>query len=201
MADAVIFMIENGQFALEIVDTAEVGYEDTWQAPGGATVDTAVLADYDASSAAFMCQVTSGALTATADTTTVDVPATFCNPAKSIPQPGETSYALDVSVLQDPNVAAGISRYLFEHDTEEAYFYLGLNGVDPPKAIGRVRLVSATIGGGARTVLTADVSLPCSRKPSVEFGDGTTSVVIPAAGAPLAAQATTQTKAAEPATA
>lgn len=178
MSDAVIFMIEDGEFALEIVDTAEVGYLDTWQAPGGATVDTATLAIYDPSSATFMCQVTSGALTASADTTTVDIPATFCGPAKSIPQPGETAYAVDLSILQDPNVAAGISRYLFEHDTEEAYFYLGLNGTDPPKAIGRVRLTSATIGGAARTVLTADVSLPCSRKPSVEFGDGTTSEVV-----------------------
>jgi hypothetical protein len=187
MADAVIFMIEQGQFALEIVDTAEVGYSDAWLAPGGKTVDTVVLADYDASSATFMCQVTSGALTATADTTTVDVPATFCNPAKSIPQPGETAYALDLSILQDPNVAAGISRYLFEHDTEEAFFYLGFNAVDPPKAIGRCKLTSATIGGGARTVLTADISLPCSRKPSIEFGDATTSVVIPVTGALLGA--------------
>jgi hypothetical protein len=170
MSEAVIFMIEQGQFALEIVDPSEVGYLDTWQGPGGVTVATATLADYDPSSATFMCQVTSGALTATADTTTVDIPASFCGPAKSIPQPGETAWSLDISILQDPNVAAGISAYLFDHDTEEAYFYLGLNGTDPPKAIGRCRLASATLGGAARTVLTADVSMPCSRKPSVDWG-------------------------------
>ena len=175
MADAVIFQIMEGQFALEIVDPSEVGYLDSWQAPGGATVDTVTLADYDPSSATFMCQVTSGALTATADTTTVDIPATFCGPAKSIPQPAETAYSLELSILQDPNVAAGISRYLFEHDTEEAYFFLGFDGTNPPRAIGRCRVAAATIGGGARTVLTADVSLPCSRKPSIEFGNATDS--------------------------
>lgn len=191
MADATIFMIEDGQFALEIVDKAEIGYSEDWQAPTGATVDTATLSMYDTSSATFMCQVTSGALTAAADTTTVDIPATFCNPAKSIPQPAETAYSLELSFLQDPNIAAGLSKYLFEHDVEEAYFYLGFDGVNPPKAIGRVRLSSASIGGAARTVLTADVTFPCSRKPQIEFGDATTSVVVPptvaaAAAAPAA---------------
>jgi hypothetical protein len=177
MADAVVFQIEAGQFALEIVDKSEVGYSESWLAPGGKTVDTVTLADYDASSATFMCQVTAGALTATADTTTVDVPATFCSPAKSIPQPAETSYALELSMLQDPQVVAGISAYLFEHDVEEAYFLLGLNDDLPPRAIGRVRLQASTFGGEARTVLTADVTLPCSVKPSILFGTTVTATL------------------------
>jgi hypothetical protein len=189
MADAVIFQIEQGTIAFSIVDTAEAGYDALWQAPGGATVDTADVADYEAGSASWSCQATSGALTASQDTTTVDVPATFCNPARSIPQPASTSYSLDLSFLQDPNVAAGLSAFLFEHDTEEAYVLFGMGGagatlLNPPKLIGRVRLVAGTIGGAARSNLTADVSLPLTMKPQIMFGSGLTTSIIPPNPAP-----------------
>lgn len=195
MADAVIFQIEQGVIAFSVVDTSEVGYDAAWLAPGGSTVDTATLADYEADSASWTCQTTSGALTASQDTTTVDVPATFCNPARSIPQPAQTSYTLDLSFLQDPNVAAGLSAFLFEHDTEEAYVLFGMNGedtvtageVEPPKLIGRVRLVAGTLGGAARTTLTADVSLPLSSKPQIMFGSGSTTAIIPPNPLPLGA--------------
>lgn len=184
MADAVIFQIEQGVLAFSVVDSGEVGYDPAWLAPGGADVSTAVLTDYEAGSASWQCQATSGALTASQDTTTVDVPATFCSPARSIPQPAQTSYSLDLSFLQDPNVAAGLSAFLFEHDTEEAYVLFGMDGgvapaVDPPKLIGRVRLVAGTIGGAARSTLTADVSLPLSSKPQIMFGTGATTSIIP----------------------
>lgn len=178
MADPIIFQIEDGQFGLKIVDKAAVGYLDTWQAPGGKTADGVTLADYEVSSATFQCQVTSGAITASPDTTTVDVPATWCAPGKTVPQPGQTSFSLEASILQDPNVAAGISRYLFENDTKEAYFYLGLDGGDPPKAIGRVRVIAGSFGGAARANLTADVTMPCSRKPDINFGDVTDSIIV-----------------------
>lgn len=197
MADAVIFQIEQGVIAFQVVDTAEAGYEASWLAPGGAGVDTADLADYEAGSASWTCQTTSGALTAAQDTTTVDVPATFCNPGRTIPQPAQTSYSLDLSFLQDPNVAAGLSAFLFEHDTEEAYVLFGMAGsagtapaltVNPPKLIGRVRLVAGTIGGAARTTLTSDISLPLSSKPQIQFGAGSTTVIIPPTVVALAAE-------------
>lgn len=197
MPNATIFTIEDGQFGLDLVDTAAVGYLDSWQAPTGKTVDAVTLADYDASSASFQCQVTSGALSAAPDTTTIDIPATWCNPAKSIPQPAETAYSLDLSFLQDPNIMAGLSRYLFENDTQEAYFYLGFNNSSPPRAIGRLRLVAGTIGGAARSTLAADVSLALSRKPDVEFGDTTTSIIINGDGTtatPAAAPTATTSK-------
>lgn len=178
MADAIVFQIEQGEFGLKLVDKAAVGYLDTWQAPAGKTVDAVTLADYEAAAGGWTCQMTSGALTATPNSTTVDVPATFCNPARSTPQPGETSYSLDMSFLQDPNVAVGLNRYLFENDTAEAFAYFGLDGANPPRMIGRVKLVAGTIGGGARVVLTADTSLPLVRKPDIEFGDATTSEVV-----------------------
>lgn len=182
MADAVIFQIEQGTIAFSVVDTSEANYDASWLAPGGATVDTAALDDYDTGSASWSCQTTSGALTASQDTTTVDVPATFCQPARTIPQPASTSYSLDLTFLQDPNVAAGLSAFLFEHDTEEAYVLFAMTSSDvlgPPKMIGRVRLVAGTIGGAARTTLTADVSLPLVSKPQIQFGTGGSTSIIP----------------------
>jgi len=169
-----------GLFALALVDKTEVGYYDSWQAPGGKSVDTVTEADYDVGSATWKCQVISGALTATPDTTTQDIPATFCNPAKSIPTPAETAFNLDASFLQDPNVVGGLSSFLFEFDTEEAYFLLGMDGVNPPKAIGRVRVQAGAIGGAARPQLTADVSLPSAPGSNRTIVSTTTS----AAGSP-----------------
>lgn len=178
MANATIFMIEVGEFGLAVVDKAAVGYADDWQAPTGAAVDAVALDDYYAGAAVWTCQVSSGSLNATPDTTTTDTPATFCQPATSVPTPAETSFELAITFLQDPDVVQGLNRFLFEHDTEECYFYLGLNGGDPPRAIGRVRAQSGTIGGDARTSLTADLTLPCARKPDVEFGTAAASVIV-----------------------
>jgi hypothetical protein len=191
LADPVTFQIEDGVLALAVVDKTESGYQDSWQAPGGGTVDTVTEGDYDAGAASWKCQVTSGKLTPSASTTTTDVPATFCGPARTIPTPGETSYALDAEFLQDVTVKAGLSRFLFEHDTDEAYFLLGLDGDDPPKAIGRVRVQAGDFGGAARTNLTATVSLPLSRKPQIDFGTATDSEVVPPNPGPGAASGAT----------
>jgi hypothetical protein len=165
-----IFTIEAGEFALSLVDTGEVGYTSAWQGPGGVTSATAVLADYETDAAHWMCQVTSAALNASPNANDVTTPATFCQPSVVTPQPGVTSYSLDAEFLQDPIILNGLSQYLFEHDTEEAYFLLGLNGGDAPQAIGRVRLIAGSFGGAARENLTATVSLPCSQKPSIAWG-------------------------------
>lgn len=179
MSDPVIFQIEQGTLAFALVDTTAVGYLDSWLAPAGKTVDTVTLADYNAASASWTCQTTSGALQATPDTTTVDVAATFCAPASTRPQPKQTAYALALSFLQDPNVKMGLSRFLFENDTKDAFVFFGMNGMDPPKMIGRVKLAAGTIGGAARTTLTADLTLPLSGKPQVEFGTATDHDIVP----------------------
>lgn len=191
MAEATTFEIQDGVLALAVVDKTEVGYLDSWQAPGGATVDTVTEADYDAGSETWKCQVTSGKLTASADTTTRTRSATFCQPARTIPNPGETSYNLDVEFLQDVTIKAGLSRFLFEHDTEEAYFLLGLDGDNPPKAIGRVRVQPGDFGGAAREDLTATISLPLSRKPQIEFGTAADSEAVPPNPGPGAASGAT----------
>lgn len=165
-----VIQIEEGNFALALVDRAATGYTDAWQTPGGVALAGVTAAAYDAEGTGWRCQITSAALTASASTTTVTIPATFCGPARDVPTPGETSYSCDVSFLQDPQVRAGLSAFLYAHDTEEAYFLLGLDGDNPPKAAGRVRLTAGNFGGGARTNLTSDVSFGCSRKPDILFG-------------------------------
>jgi hypothetical protein len=196
-----IFQIESGVLAFALVDPDAVGYLSSWQAPAGKTLATVLLADYDTNSQSWSCQTTAGSLNATADTTTSDVPATFCEPGETIPTPAKSTYELAVTFLQDPNVSTGLNKFLFENDTSEAYFMLGLNNDNPPKAIGRVRLSSATIGGEARTTLTADITLPLSRKPDIEFGDATTSVIVTGDEAPETLMATTSATKKQPATA
>ena len=179
MADPVIFKIYDGQLGLKLVDRAAVGYMDTWRAPAGKTVDTVTLADYETSSSTFMCQVTSAQITSSPDTTTEDVEATMCAPAKTIPTPGESTFAIDVGALSDLNVAAGLQRFAFEHDAEECYLYVGFNGTDPPRAIGRVMMASLPIGGDMRAKMLGTVTWPFTGKPQIEFGDATTSAEIP----------------------
>jgi hypothetical protein len=170
MVAARIFTIEEGEFALALVDTGEVGYSTAWNAPGGATAATAVIGDYEAAAAHWLCQVTSAALNASPNANDVTTPATFCSPSVVTPQPGVTSYSLDAEFLQDPIILNGLSEYLFTNDTLEAYFLLGLNGGSAPQAIGRCRLIAGSFGGPARENLTATVSLPCSQKPSIAWG-------------------------------
>lgn len=181
MSAANVFNIERGKLALQVV-----GEDDPadWQAPGGKTLETVALADYASGGGIdFSCQVTSGAINASPNTSNKTTPATFCDPEVTTTQVGVTSYTLDTTILQDPNVRAGISRFLFEHDTKLAYFYLGLDNENPPKSIGRVRIIAGSFGGDARTDLTATLSLPLESKPDIEFGNATDSEIVTGGGA------------------
>ncbi|HKV67683.1 MAG TPA: hypothetical protein VJN72_06305 [Gaiellales bacterium] len=180
MAEATTFEIQEGVLALALVDTAEVGYLPTWLAPAGGTVETVTEADYDVGSVTWKCNVTSGMITSSPDTTTKNRSATFCQPAQNIPNPAATTFTLDVEFLQDPHVKTGLSRFLFENDVKEGYFLLGLNADDPPKAIGRIRIQAGAFGGAAREDLTASLSLPLIGYPQIEFGNATDSEAVPA---------------------
>jgi hypothetical protein len=136
-----------------------------------------------------MCQVTSAQITSSPDTTTEDVEATMCAPAKTIPTPGESTFAIDIGALADMNVAAGLQRFAFEHDAEECYLYVGFNGTDPPRAIGRVMMASLPIGGDMRAKMLGTVTWPFTGKPQIEFGDATTSAVVPPSTTTMAAEA------------
>lgn len=172
-----VFQIENGKLWLTPVGPSD---DSAWIAPGGKTVETVTEADYltttgvDAS-----CQVQAGAVTATPQANDQTVDATFCEAAETIPQPGATSFSLDVTALQDPNVVGGVAQFLDEHDTELIYWMLGLDGTNPPKAIGKARAIAGTFGGPARTTLTFDVSLPVVGRPQRLYGTAAASVAVP----------------------
>ena len=189
MTAAATFKIDSGVFSLKLVDKAAVGYLDSWQAPAGKSVDVVTVADYQGTGGiSFECQTTKSALTPSPNTTTDTVPPTMCNPEITTTIVGVTSYTLDATILQDPHISAGISAYLFEQDTKEAFFYLGLEGGGvPPAAIGRCTISAGAIGGDARTTLTADVSLAVTQKPDLWVGDATTKRVILGLGSNKAA--------------
>ena len=174
-----IFQIEDGKLYLAIVDTEAVGYDTSWLAPGGDNVTEVTAADYS-TGADLSCQTVSSALTASSTVNTVTVPATFCAPEENVPQPATTAYSLDCSILQDPHISDGVSRFLYEFDTESAYFMLELRSGAAPRAIGVCRVIAGSFGGDARANLTSDLSLPVTGRPQILFGDSTTSVPIPA---------------------
>lgn len=171
MADPAILNIEDGYMALAVVDTAASGYLATWQAPGGKTALTAALADYTGATN-FRCQITSGKLTPSKQVSRRDRAATFCAAASSTVSAGQSTYALDLAFFQDAHVRDGLSSFLFQNDTLEAYFLLGVgNGaLVPPRAIGRVKIVAGGFGGEARADLTDSISLDVVRKPDIVFG-------------------------------
>lgn len=176
MADPFIWQITDGVLAFKIVDTAAVGYSTTWNAPGGKTAKTVTMADYETGSATWRCQVTSGLLTPTADTTEVDVVPTFCANGRTIPIPMQSSWTLDVDIYQDPQVqgpspAGGLAEYTYKNDAKEVYFMLSLNGTTlPPRAIGRVVMSPTAFGGAARTPLTASASWRVTQWPDILYG-------------------------------
>lgn len=180
MADAMSFKIENGVLAFSVVDTAEPLYQDDWQAPAGATVDTAVLADYDTGSAQWSCGIQTATIDASANNNDETVDATWCSPSKTIPNPGETTFAINGTFVADPHVMTGLWAFLYANDTKEAYFMMGLNtDLLPPKAIGRVRIIAASFGGAARTTLTASLNaLPLSRRYDAWVGSSVPGLII-----------------------
>jgi hypothetical protein len=157
-----VFKIEQGRFGLTLTD------------PALTDPCTATSAPFDE----FTCQITSGQLVASPNVSDETVPATWCDPEQTLPLVGATSYELTMAYLQDPDVVTGLSRFLFEHDTKIAYWFMGLDGDDPPKAVGKCRLVAGALGGEGRTTLTAEVTLPVDGKPMVCFGTAAGSVPI-----------------------
>ena len=175
MSDPAIFRIpltadKLGVFGLELVDTAAVGYEDSWQAPDGKELPAVTIGDYEAKSTSWVCQVTSGALTPSSNLSTEDRAATFCKVAGQTTVVAEDTFVIDLETFQDAHVKDGLQAYLFANRTKEAYVYFGADSDNAPRMIGRVTLTSAAIGGAAHTDLTATISFPLKRAPDIEFG-------------------------------
>lgn len=165
-----VFNIVNGEFALSLVNTAEVGYLSTWQAPAGKTASTAVIADYTGATD-WKCQVINGRLESSPNITQVTRDATFCGPALKTPIAASSSFTLNVDIFQDVHISTGLNKFLYENDTLEAYFLLGLNNGVAPRSIGRARIVAGSFGGAAEEDLKDTLKLECTRKPSIAFGN------------------------------
>jgi hypothetical protein len=183
---ASVFNIVSGEFALAIVNTGALGYLTTWQAPAGKTVATAVIADYTGASA-WKQQVISGRITSRANITSRRTEATFGGPALVTPIAALSSYTLELDVYQDVHLSTGLATFLYTNDAAEAYFLLGLNNGVPPRAIGRLRCTAGSFGGKTDDDLRDTIRLEITRRPSISFGDGTTSVIVgmDAQGAPI----------------
>lgn len=179
MPDTKWFEITDGTFALALVDTEAEGYNDTWMAPSGLSLDVVTLASYEMPvGSSWYCQLTNGQIQARSSTTTRNRAATFCNPASTATTPVASSYTLQVEWAQDIHVSTGLSRFLFENDAQEAYFFLGLSGGSPPKAMGRVYLADGAFGGKPGEDLVSTSPMLLSRRPVKSFGDGDTSVIV-----------------------
>lgn len=160
MSDPTYFRIENGQFGLSLVDTAAIGYDPSWLAPGGATVSEAVIADYDTKSPSWSCQITEMRMTATASTRTETIEDTICQAGREVANPQMATWAVVLALYQDANYVA-LQQFADEHDAQLAYFFCAFDGVNPPKAIGTLYLAPLPdLGGVARTNLKATVTWP-----------------------------------------
>lgn len=166
------FKIEQGVLAFSMVDRAAVGYSDDWQAPGGLGVDEVTLATYVDAGTHWSCQVQNMTIDPSPNSNDETTDATWCEPAQTTPNPGATSYAINGTIVSDVHVTESLVAYLYLHDTEEAYFYMGLAGAEaPPAAIGRVRLISSSFGGAGRVTLTTTVgALPLTQRYDMWYG-------------------------------
>jgi hypothetical protein len=181
MPDALRFKIENGVLAFTVVDTAAVGYLPEWQSPGGLDIDVVTLAAYTDAAAQWSCQVQTATVDATANNNDETVDATWCSPSKTVPNPGETSFAINGTYLQDTIDETGLWQFLYLNDTLEAYWYMALSGESSaPSAMGRCRILASTFGGVARTALTSTLGpLPVSQRYDAWVGTpGTAGIVI-----------------------
>jgi hypothetical protein len=173
-----IFRIENGVLAFELVDTAAVGYLPTWQAPMGGVLPTVTAADYDTSTDSFQCQLVTGVLQSTPQSTTENLDGTWCDLPEVITIAGEDTFGVALDVYQDANIV-GLAAYLYENRGKKAYAYFGMgtNPGDPPTAIGVVTLSAVAVGGG-RQANRAQVTFPFDRAPDIQFGNATASRVV-----------------------
>jgi hypothetical protein len=101
------------------------------------------------------CQVTQAQITATSNTTTTTVPATFCQAASESTVPVASTFALVLDWLQDWTLAQGLSAFMFKHDASKKAFALYLNDATDPSATGVVTVVAGAYAGTPGEPLTA----------------------------------------------
>ena len=187
MSDPILFRIPantTGAFGLALVDKAAVGYDEDWQAPGGAELPAVTLAAYESDSTSWVCQITNSQLVTTPNIETTTRAATFCALAAETQIPQESTFEIQIGYFQDINrndaaaSAGGLSLWLFENRNKEAYVYFGADGDAAPRMIGRCLLSPGNIGGDAQTDLEADATFPLMRAPDIEGGSGAVTRIV-----------------------
>ena len=158
--------ITNGTLALSIVDPAAVGYSPDWQTPGGKAIDVVTAADYTdgPTGDSYQCQATDAHVSASSNTTTEDVPDGWCGPGTSTTSVKGSSFALNLSFVQDGHLPGGLTEFAYEHDAEEAYFLVTGNA-GLPKLAGRCWVIAGNVLGPANTINSSDVVWSCDAKP------------------------------------
>ena len=203
MSDPIIFRIPantTGAFGLALVDKAAVGYSEAWQAPMGKVLPTVALADYEADSDSWVCQITNSALVTTPNIESTTRKATFCALAAETQVPQESTFEIEIGYFQDINrndvvaSAGGLSLWLFENRNKECYVYFGADGDDAPRMIGRCLVSPGNIGGDAQTDLEATATFPLMRAPDIEGGSGAVTRIVTGAGSGAGTMATATAK-------
>lgn len=145
------------------IDKAEVRFGSKPQS--GQPINPLTLTDYS-------CQVTRAEITATSNTTTATVPATFCGPASEASVPVASTFQLNLDSLQDWTVTQGLSAFLFKNDATEVAFALYLQGADEPSATGVVVCQAGGFGGTPGEPLVSTVTLNIQGYPDIKDPDG-----------------------------
>ena len=140
-----------------------MAFVDTRLGPGTLTVGTP--------GAEYSTQVS--ALTLTPSFNTTDG-----TPTLAVPEPppeSTTSYALDGSAIADFTDPAGLQRYAFDHDGEEAAFVWMPNTDAGTTCTGTVKVQAFPMGGKVAEQLVTDFSWPVVGKPAFtgDLADGT----------------------------
>lgn len=180
MSNPLLFKIENGVVALDLVDTAT--HQTGWQAPTGKTFPTVTSADYDPTTVGYACQQVTGVVAATSNTTTEQLDGTWCALPQTQVIQGADSWSVAWDLYQDATDPDGIVAYLFQHAGKDAYLYVACGGDAAPVAfIGVVTLSAASIGGG-RSPNRSQVTFNYKAKPDGWFGTLTDWKIVPGDG-------------------
>lgn len=165
--------ITDGIVALALVDTAAIGYLPEWQTPGGVDLATITVAEYATGPDAdtWKCQVTEAFVSASANTSTEDVPDGYCGVGTTITVVKGSSFALNMTWVQDEFTAGGgLVGWAYDHDAEEAYFLIaGDSATGAARLGGRCWVSAGQVFGTANTINSSSAVWNCDRKPDAEW--------------------------------
>jgi hypothetical protein len=111
----------------------------------------------------YACQIVNAAVVPTANTT--PTPGTYCQ--APVETPGLSSWALEVSFLQDWGNTPSLSEFVFTNDGELCDFEFQPDNPGVPGMSGTVYVVAGPYGGAAGEAWQAQtLRWPCSAKPT-----------------------------------